>query len=55
MGHINVQIEPPCCNGYDSEGNISCGCRGRFQLLCLDDKCPGIETWEVDELMGENI
>lgn len=42
----DIEVIPPCCNGYDQEGIISCGCQGRYEVLCNAPFCPGILDFE---------
>lgn len=48
--HADAYVDPACCSGYDSEGNISCGCYGRDSVVCPNTYCTGIEDWQVDDL-----
>lgn len=49
--HAEAYMEAACCSGYDSEGNISCGCYGLDRLLCPAVDCTGIEDWEYEEVI----
>lgn len=31
--HINVDVQPPCCNGNTAS---DCGCHGSFSVYCYD-------------------
>lgn len=48
--HEDAYIEPACCSGRDSDGNISCGCHGQDSVVCPALDCTGIQDWEVDDL-----
>lgn len=49
--HENVEIEPPCCSGYDSEGLPSCGCYGSYSVYCPDCHNDDINQTEVDNIV----
>lgn len=48
--HEDAYIDPACCSGIDSEGNVSCGCHGQDGVLCPATDCTGIQEHEVDDL-----
>lgn len=48
--HEDAYLEPPCCNGFDNEGNQDCGCAGQTSVICPAADCTGIQDHEIDEL-----
>ena len=48
--HEDAYIDPACCSGIDSEGNVSCGCHGQDGVLCPAWDCTGIQDHEIDDL-----
>lgn len=53
--HPDAYIDPACCSGYDSEGNVSCGCHGQDGVLCPAIDCTGIQEHEIDNLFDRLI
>lgn len=47
----DLEIEPPCCNGRDSEGNIDCDCYGQYSVRCIATECPGLTDEEIDDAL----
>lgn len=51
--HQNLEIEPPCCSGFDSEGLLSCGCAGQYAVYCPDCRNEDMSQDEADKLLNE--
>jgi len=49
--HEDIEVEPPCCSGRDSEGNPSCGCHGGYGVLCPAWDCDGVTDTEAENII----
>lgn len=51
--HPNAEVEPPCCSGTDSEGNVSCGCYGQYSVYCYDCNNDDMTDQDVENILDQ--
>lgn len=49
--HNRVDILPPCCNGRDSEGFLTCMCMGLYSVLCMDCNNEDMMEYDADHIL----
>lgn len=47
--HEFAELEPACCSGRDSQGNVDCGCYGQDSVYCPDCELDDFEAEAVFE------
>lgn len=53
--HEDVDIEPPCCSGRDSEGLPSCGCYGSYSVYCNDCHNDDMTQEDCDRIVESHV
>lgn len=49
--HVNIEVEPPCCSGVDSDGHMSCGCGGVHSFWCPDCKNEQLTEDQMQDIL----